>query len=59
MDCVKTAEIPYLCGFPLFFYFCKKVISDRFRPFQTVSVQKKWGTNWGTKMSEKACGNAA
>ena len=32
---------------------------SHFRPFQTVSVQKKWGTNWGTKMSEKACGNAA
>ena len=45
MDCVKTAEIPYLCGFPLFFYFCKKVISDRFRPFQF----KKSGVQTGVQ----------
>ncbi len=43
MDNVKTAEMPYLCGFSLFFCFRKNVIFDRFRPFES----KKSGVKSG------------
>ena len=58
MDCIKTAEMPYLCGFPLFFYFYENIIFYRFRPLKTVSDQKKWGKKWGTKIGIKVCRNA-
>ena len=43
MEGKKTAEMPYLCGFPLFFFFLEIAVLGRFRP---VECEKNWVLLW-------------